>query len=32
MNASTIVEEYEDVTCQELSDLEDTYGVNLCEV
>ena len=32
MNASTIIEEYEDVTCQELSDLEDTYGVNLCEV
>ena len=32
MNASTIIEEYEDVTCQELSDLDDTYGVNLLEV
>ena len=32
MNASTIIEEYEDVTCQELSELDDTYGVNLCEV
>ena len=30
--ASVIVEEYEDVTCQELSELDDTYGVNLCEV
>jgi len=32
MIASTIIEEYEDVTCQELSDLDDTYGVNLLEV
>ena len=32
MNASTIIEEYEDIECQELSELDDTYGVNLCEV
>ena len=32
MIASTIIEEYEDVTCQELSELDDTYGVNLLEV
>ena len=32
MNASTIIEEYEDVTCQELSDLDEEVYPNLTEL
>ena len=32
MIASTIIEEYEDVTCQELSDLDDNVHPNLVEL
>ena len=32
MNASTIIEEYEDVTCQELSELDEDVYPNLVEL